>query len=586
MKLQRRRVLGFQAREVVSAWRAFRGELAGQGVKIALALGMSIVVTGLELLRPWPIKLVVDRLGASTGEAGVDRVIVVAAVIACAVPLLIGSVNFVLTMTVARVARKATVRIRQKVFMHLQRLELVEHQRQYTGDLLMRLMGDVNLVRDVLFVSWINVVTRLLTFTVTLVVLVLVDPLLALGAALPLPLLWVRTVRTTREVRDAASKARRKEGRLASNAAESLRQVALTKAFAAEEAAGEAFAGEARSAERATMRSALLSARMNRLTEGLTGAGTGLVLILGVWRAASGHLTAGTVVVALSYVQTLYKPLRKLSNEGPRLGKATASANRIVDLLERPAEVSAGPRAPRFDGAVSFLHVSHTYPDGRRSLNDLTLHVNAGELVVVCGDNGSGKSTLVQLLLRLYRPDEGYLLVDGQRADRWAIDSYRNQLAYVPQNLQLWGGTIRENIVFGTPEWTDEQVAEAIELARLGPVIAALPDGIDTELIEHGSSLSGGQARRLMLARAALRDASIVLLDEPLAALDPEARSAVAGTIRGIARGRTTIVVNHGPVDELAPDRVIELSGGRIVGARARRVDPTVAGDRLRLVAR
>jgi ATP-binding cassette subfamily B protein len=257
----------------------------------------------------------------------------------------------------------------------------------------------------------------------------------------------------------------------------------------------------------------------------------------------------------------IYKPIGKLTGEGARVGKATACALRVLDLLDQPVEDPAvGIPADALEGPIDLFDVSHAYPDGRRSLTGLSVRFPPGALTAIVGENGTGKSTLLALLLRLHRPTSGHIRIGGVPIERYQLSSYRQRIGYVPQELALFGGTIRDNIAFGRPGATDAQIAAAADAALLTPVIDRLPAGLDTVLDEGGTSLSGGQARRVMLARAAVRDASILILDEPLTGLDPAARATVARAITNIGRGRTTLVIHHGDLDELAPDHRLELT--------------------------
>ncbi len=561
MSTARPRLFAVAPSDLRRVLRSFRPALGGMRPLLVASTLLTLVVTALELLRPWPITWVVDHIVASPDPAAIAiEPIVMFAIVAFAVPVVLGLADERLQLIVARISRKATVRIRSDVFDHIHRLELAEHQQQFSGDLLVRLMGDVNMIRDLLFPSWLTLLSNVTLLFGGIAVFGLVDWPLLLVALVPLPLLAVNVKHSSGKVKVAASKQRRKEGAIASRAAESIRQVGLIKAFSAETRTADEFRGHARSAERATMAAAKLTARMTRNTEFLTGAGVALVLVVGAMRVRSGNVTTGELVLVISYTRTLYKPVRRLTAEGARLAKATACALRVRDLLDKPREhPTVGRPTPPLTGDIEFVNVHHRYPDGRRSLCGFSDRITSGQFAVITGENGRGKSTLLSLLLRLHQPARGEIRIDATSIAEYQLENYRERIAYVPQQLALFSGTIRENIAFGNPRATGAEILAAAEAALLLPVIAKLPNGIDTILDEGGSSLSGGEARRVMLARSAVRHASLLLLDEPLVGLDPDARVTVIAAIRNIAQGRTTLVVHHGDIAELAPDVHIDL---------------------------
>lgn len=550
-------------------WTVFRPALAGQGPALRACFGLSLLVSVLELARPWPIKFVFDRVLGGDGE---EWILWAAAGATFLIPLAIGQLSARVLMTSARVSRKVTTRIRAQVFEHLHRLAVPFHQAHRSGDLLVRLMGDVNMVRDLLFASWLNLVTRGALLAGTLLIMVNLDFGLTLAALLPLPLLSFVVGRSSPRMKEVTRKQRRREGDSAAFAAESLRQIRVVKAYTAEDRATEEFTRSTRSSERAGMESARLAGKVSRATEALTGAGLAFVLLLGGRRVGADALTPGELLVVMSYTRMLYKPVRKVSGEGGRLSKALACSERLVEVLRaEPEPIDRGQPVPRFDGEVAVRGVFYTYPGGTRALQDVSFVVPAGGLVVLAGHNGSGKSTMLSILLRLIEPDWGVVLVDGQPIEAFRLDAYRRRIAFVPQDPQLFGASIRDNILYGEPEAPAQVVEDAARAALLGEVVTRIPGGLDAVLGENGASLSGGEARRLMLARAAVRDARLLVLDEPLAGLDPEARPLVAQAIRRIAAGRTTIVVSHGTIDDLDPDLIVHLADGRVAGIDERR---------------
>jgi ATP-binding cassette, subfamily B, bacterial len=563
---------GVSFASLLEAYRTFRPALAGQGRGMRRALGLALAVTALELLRPWPTKVLFDQVllpePTDRGLWGLPPAVSVGLLAAAvaAVSLLAGWLTMRSVVVTAEVSRKVATRVRRRVFEHLHRLELPYHQSSQSGDLLVRVMGDVNLLRDALFSSWLALAERGALFVGMAVVLFLLDPVLAVCALLPLPALAFGLGRSSSRLRAATKKQRRREGDAAAFAVESLRQIHLVKAYAQEGDAARTFSEQVGAGERAGVKAARIAAQMGRLTESMTGIGLALVIFVGARRVLDGALTPGDLLVATSYARTLYKPLRRMSREGGRLAKASAGAERVLDVLRRQQEPAGlGLEVDRLDGEIVFCGVRYRYAGGKEALRGMTFELEPGTLAVLAGPNGSGKSTTLALLLRLYGRSSGYILLDGQPIEVYELRSLRRCFAYVPQGLQLFGGTVRENILYGRPDATDAEVEAAARAALFHDVVLSLPERYDTVLGEGGVGLSGGQARRLMLARAALRDASIVVLDEPLAGLDPESRALVSAAVRSIAAGRTTLVVSHGPSHELLPDVVLHLADGAVV---------------------
>ncbi|HEX8098842.1 MAG TPA: ABC transporter ATP-binding protein [Actinomycetota bacterium] len=570
--------------EVREAFHIFRPTLAGQKWGLVEALGLTLLVIGLELLRPWPIKFVVDKVlkphAGGTSGLDVSSTVIFAAAATVVISVLLGVTSVRAVVAAAQVGRKITVRIRRQVFEHLHRLAIPFHEEARTGDLLYRLMSDVNDVRDALFESWLNVITKTLLVFGTAVAMLFVDVRVAIIALLPLPLLGIQLVRLSRRLRGELGDQFRHEAKAASLASETLRQISLVKAFVAEKRLTKTYAKVSRRGERKGVAAALTSGRMNFTIELLTGIGLAAVLFFGALDVLSGRLSVGTLVVLATYARSLYKPLRKAPNEGEDLSKAMASTKRLVEVLRVPTEeYGAGRSAPRFRGEITLRDVRFAYRDGIEALRGVTLEVPPGALVVVQGPNGSGKSTLLAILLRLLQPDAGRLLIDDEPATSFELQSYRRRFAYVPQHVQLFGATVRENIAYGRPDASDEEIEEAAGVTLFDEVARRLPDGYEQVLGEGGATLSGGEARRLMLARGALRDARVVLLDEPLAGLDPAARETVARAIRGLAAERTTFVVSHGDAWEVEPDMVVRMADGTVQSVEWSSSGRAVAGS-------
>ena len=577
-----RSLLGFgdlDTREFSRAVRSLRFAIAGEHRRLAAAAALALTVAGAELLRPWPMKVVIDTVESptTTGGLGPTATVTLAALVSVLIPLAIGFLDLRLAVKVATIGRTVTTRVRHRLFVHLHRLGMPFHQRSRSGDLLMRLTGDISLMRDLLVATWIELLGRTAIVIGAAVVLALLDPFLALLALAPLPLLAVGAGRSSKRLKALTKTQRKREGAVAARASESLRQIRAVKAYGAEDRLGAAFSNAASRSERAGVKAAREAGRMSMLTEGMTGAGSALVLLAGAHGVATGSLSLGDLVVAVSYTRMLYKPLRKMSGQGGRLAKATGCATRLLEILEtEPEPYDEGERAPRFRGDIELEGVWAGYGVGAPALRGIDLTIPAGTTVVLDGPNGSGKSTLLAVLLRLVSPTSGTVRIDGHPADALRLESYRASFAYVPQDLLLFGVSAADNIRFGNPDATDEEIRAAASVSLFDEVAARLDDGYETELGEAGASLSGGEARRLMLARAAVRDAPILLLDEPLAGLDPQAAAGVCAAVRRLAEGRTTIIVHHGDATAFAPDLTLSMRHGLIVPAvdDARRSSP------------
>ena len=555
--------------------------------KIRVAGLLTVSVTTFRLLQPWPLKVILDRV-VGTGSRELwgltpHQTIAAAALVTFVVAVMQGVLSLRLAKTAAGVSRDLTVGMRRQVFEHLHRLAVPFHVSGRTGELLMRLMGDVNTIRDGLFASWHRVFASVLMFVAMAVVMLVLDPVLALVALLPIPVIAFALPRASRRLKKATRQQRRNQGRAAAWAAESLRQIRLIKAYAAEGRISEQFSRDARSGERAGVRAARISAEMERSTDILTGVGLALVLLVGAMRAAAGALTVGDLVIFLTYARSFYRPLSNVSDAGVRMGRVSAAAERLLELFRAaPEDQDSGRPAPQFAGEVAFGDVRYIYEGGPKALKGVTFVVPPASLAMLIGPNGAGKSTILSLLLRLIDPTDGEIRIDGEDVQSFQLQSYRERFAYVPQGIQLFGATLRENIAYGRPDATEDAVREAARLALLDQVVDRTPGGFDGMLGEGGETLSGGEARRLMLARAAIRDARILLLDEPLTGLDASARETVVQAIRQIASGRTTIVVTHEAMSDFDPDVVIALENGRVAeatGVPDRRVDAGVIGS-------
>jgi subfamily B ATP-binding cassette protein MsbA len=304
------------------------------------------------------------------------------------------------------------------------------------------------------------------------------------------------------------------------------------------------------------------------LVDVFAAAGLALVMWFGATHVMEGHLTTGDMVVFFAYVTNLYSPMKALARLSYVTSKATVGAERIADILGVRSEVADRPGArevSRFKGEIEFRDVWFEYQSGQPVLSSVDLRIAPGEKVAIVGATGAGKSTLISLIPRLYDPSSGAVLIDGEDVRNYSVQSLRAQISLVLQDSLLFSGTIRENIAFGRPEATDEEIVAAAAVANASEFIDRLADGYETLVAEGGSTLSGGQKQRIAIARAILRASPILILDEPTSGLDAASERTVIDALERAARGRTTLLIAHRLTTVRLADRIIVLERGRIV---------------------
>lgn len=550
---------------------AFGPDLRAQRRLVAgsfLALAAEILFKSLE---PWPLKLVIDRLldpsVVAVGGYSVTTLLVVAGVALVAFTSFRAGATYLSTLGFSVAGNRLTAAARRRLIDHLQRLSLAFHHRERTGDLVQRLSRDVDLLKEVLVTAFLPLVGNVATLAVLAIVMLVMNWRLAIVALAVLPGFLLVARRLVPRIHAAARRQRHREGAAAAALTETLGNIRLVQTMGLEASVSTTMAGREGAAAKEDVAGRKLAARLERSVDILTALASALVLGWGAHLARSGQVTAGDLVVFLSYCKSAFKPIQDLAKYMGRLAKAAAASERLLDTIEAVPDVADRPDAvdaPSLSGAVRFERVSFRYPDGPQVLDQLSLAIEPGECLAVMGPSGHGKSTLASLLLRLYDPAEGRVLLDGRDLRDYRIGSVRRQMTIVPQDSVLFGVSIRENIRHGNPAASDAEIEAAARLANAHDFIVALPGGYDAVLGERGGTLSAGQRQRIALARAAVRSAPILLLDEPTTGLDDVNRRAVADAIAALARGRTTIIITHD--DELArrAGRQVRLERGQI----------------------
>ena len=538
---------------------------------------LSAVAVVIGLAKPWPLQLVVDRvLAPREGQSGLDlfgvhlspdAVLGLATVLGVLIVLAAAASEYWATRLMSGTGERIGNDIREALFSHLQRLSLRFHRSHLVGDLSARLTSDVDRVQD----SLVQILSVFLPNALVVVgmvsVMLAVDVPFALMALATLPLLALTVHTATVRMKSASRRARRWSGETSAMASESLAGIQVMQAFTMEEEASRRFGRLSGSTLDAALDAVRAEARFGPAVDLCGAAATAAVLWFGAHRVMSGELSLGVLLVFLTYIGSLYKPIRALSRLSYLLSRGAASGERITAVLEELPDVADHPgarTAGRLRGAIRFEGVTCRY-QREPVLRDVDLSIRPGELVAIVGSTGSGKSTLLSLIPRFLDVGSGRVEVDGRDVREWSLQSLRRNISLVLQDTVLFRGTLRENIAAGTPGASDDEVARAAAAAHVTEFAERLPDGLDTRIGERGADLSGGQRQRIAIARAMLRDAPILLLDEPTSALDAESERLVLQALARLAAGRTTLVVAHRLSTVRHADRVVVLEAGRII---------------------
>jgi len=557
---------------------ALRGELRAHRGRLAGAAAAGVGYTALQIAEPWPLKVVVDHvLGGQPIAPGLaallpapleaGRGLLLASGLAIvAIAALRGGCYYAQSILAASTGQRVVAALRRRLFAHMQRLSLGFHHEARTGDLLTRLTGDIAMLRELLVATLLAVLSESVVLVAFLAVMMAMDWRLSLAALATLPALLALLAIYSGRIRSAARRQRKKEGQLAARVHEVLSGIHVVQMFTAEEAEDERLRRLDKKSLGSGLRATRLEAQLNRASELAIAGATAAAIGFGALRVQQGALTVGELLVFAAYLRGFHKPLRRISRVAERAGKAATCVERVTEVLDRRPDVEGGHRdLGRATGAVRFEGVGFAYPGGETVLRGIDLDIRPGETVALVGPSGAGKSTLLALVPRLFDPTEGRVTVDGQDVRDLTLASLRASMAVVPQDGVLFSGTLRENIAYGRPGATDAAIEAAGRAAGLGDLVERLRGGYDAAVGERGVTLSGGQRQRLAIARALVRDAPIVLLDEPTTGLDAESERRVTAAMRRLLRGRTALVIAHRLDTVRGADRIVVLEEGRIV---------------------
>jgi ABC-type multidrug transport system fused ATPase/permease subunit len=541
----------------------------------------------LGVMMPWPLKLIVDNvftrrplpspvswIAFLPGEGTTSALLAWFAASTVILYLASQAVRIALAYIKTGVGLRMTYALAAGLFAHLQRLSLHFHAKAPTGDLVRRVTTDSNCVRELVFAVFVPAFTSIITLVVIFTVLWQMDPLLALLAflvAIPMGLL-IRLFAP--RMTELSYRQYDLEGQIMAHAEQTLSALPVVQAFAREEHGDRNFRHLSQRTIQAYLRTIFSQLQFNISVGAITALGTAAIMWIGALHVLDGSLSIGSLLVFLAYLALLYAPLEALAYLLSSYASAAASALRIVEVTEAREGVWDTPTAKPFSastcnqrGHVRVENVTFGYEPSRPVLKGIDLEARPGEVVALVGPTGSGKSTLAALVLRLFDPWEGRVMLDGTNVCDVQLSSLRSQIAVVLQEPFLFPLTVAENIAYGRPEASREEIVAAAIAASADSFVRGLPRGYDTILGERGATISGGEQQRLAIARAFLKDAPILILDEPTSALDSGTEARLLEALERLMVSRTTFIISHRLSMIRRADRIIVLNDGRIAEA-------------------
>jgi ATP-binding cassette subfamily B protein len=538
---------------------------------LLLALVLLLLETGTSLAQPWPLALILDYVIGGRGlPVPVSEQVLLVGIAFLLVFVSTASRGVAATRryVLQKLGQETVFDMRDALYRRVHALGLDYHGKRRTGDTITRVTSDVKEVRSLLVDSVVEVGSSFLILIGMLVVMLWMSPSLTALALLTVPFLFLAVRRYRQALIERMRVVRAKEGAIASVIQEAVTGIRAVKIFAREDDEIDRFRNESRDSLTASVDSSAIEAKFSILLGIVGGTGTALVLYFGARQVLAGNLSVGDLTVFVAYLGLFLSPLWALSRQVNQIGKSLVSGERIVELLTAEPSVKDSPNArpaPPLAGRVTFEDVRFAYEEGTGEvLRGVSFDVEPGSRVALVGVSGAGKTTVTSLLARLYDPQGGRVLVDGEDIKNFTLKSLRDSVTFVPQEPMLFRATVAENISYGKPGASMTEIEEAARLAGADGFIRELPEGYETVLSERGESLSGGQRQRVSIARAMLRDTAILILDEPQSGLDAEAAEAVEENWRVLTEGRTTFVIAHELRLVRGVDRLLVLDDGRL----------------------
>jgi ATP-binding cassette subfamily B protein len=549
---------------------------------------LSLIGIGLNLLKPWPFKIIVDQILPRAGSASAQAApliihaghheiilgsgLVINVLILClalvVIQILWGTINWITNYLFVKIGLQALLKLRTDLYAYLQSLSLKYHDTRRSSDSSFRVAYDSQSIQTIYNKGFTNIFASIITLVGTFAVMIRIDWQLTLLSLGIVPLLIAAIYFFAHRIRRESTFIQEQESAVLAQAQEGLSSIRMVHAFGREDWEVHQFRTQAQQSLQANLRLTLTNVNSALVISTLMVIGTAAMYCVGTMHVLSGTLTLGSLLVFSAYLLMLYQPLESLTYTAWAMEGATAGAKRCFEVLDRPDDVIDSPGAVEITetkGALKFLNVSFGYAKDRIVLHDIDLRIEPNQIIALVGGTGAGKSTLLSLVPRFYDPTSGSVGLDDRDLRQITKKSLRAQIGMVLQDTLLFSTTVRENIAYGRPDASEEEIVDAARRAQADEFVRALPNGYASLVGERGGHLSVGQRQRIGIARAFLKNAPILLLDEPTSALDPTTESAIMDTIKELMRGRTTLIATHRLATIHDVDQIIVLDRGCIV---------------------
>src|SRR5213083_3023934 len=533
-------------------------------------LFLSFIGIGLNLLKPWPFKIIVDDFLRPTPAARGDwrtwlPLLCLALVV---IQFAWGIINWITNYLFVKIGLQALLKLRTDLYAYLQSLSLKFHDARRSADSSFRVAYDSQSIQTIYNKGFTNIFASVITLIGTFLIMLQLDWQLTLVSLAIVPLVVGTIYLFAQRIRRESTSIQEQESAVLTQAQEGLSSIRMVHAFGREEFEVRQFQQQARQSLQANLRLTLTNVNSALVISTLMVVGTAAMYYIGTLHVLAGTLTLGSLLVFSAYLLMLYQPLESLTYTAWAMEGATAGAKRCFEVLDRQDDVLDSPGAIAIssaEGAIAFKGVNFGYAQDRHVLRNLDLDIDPNQIVGLVGGTGAGKSTLMSLVPRFYDASTGFVMLDDRDVREITKKSLRAQIAIVLQDTLLFSTTVRENIAYGRPDATEEEIIEAARRAQADEFIRQMPDGYASPVGERGGHLSVGQRQRIGIARAFLKNAPILLLDEPTSALDPVTEAAIMETIQELMRGRTTLIATHRLATIHGLDQIIVLEHGRVV---------------------